>query len=69
MILRNSANFENGGVYYYSERGDRLIDLDAFYEKLLQVMCSFLCVLVLFMISKIDLMFNEFFLLLRFHKN
>ncbi|KAL5681154.1 hypothetical protein ACJX0J_007539, partial [Zea mays] len=36
-ILRNSANFENGGVYYYSERGDRLIDLDAFHEKLLQI--------------------------------
>ncbi|CAD6247641.1 unnamed protein product [Miscanthus lutarioriparius] len=36
-ILRNSATFENGGVYYYSERGDRLIDLDAFHEKLLQM--------------------------------
>ncbi|PWZ38120.1 L-arabinokinase [Zea mays] len=36
-ILRNNANFENGGVYYYSERGDRLIDLDAFHEKLLQI--------------------------------
>ncbi|AQK69479.1 Nuclear pore complex protein NUP205 [Zea mays] len=36
-ILRNSATFENGGVYYYSERGDRLIDLDAFREKLLQI--------------------------------
>ncbi|KAG0532241.1 hypothetical protein BDA96_04G092100 [Sorghum bicolor] len=36
-ILRNSATSENGGVYYYSERGDRLIDLDAFHEKLLQM--------------------------------
>jgi hypothetical protein len=69
MILRNSANFENGGVYYYSERGGRLIDVDAFHEKLLQVMCSILCVLVLFIVSNIDVMFNEFFLLLRFHKN
>ncbi|TVU02504.1 hypothetical protein EJB05_51989 [Eragrostis curvula] len=37
-ILRNSATSEFGGVYYYSERGDRLIDLDAFHEKLIQVM-------------------------------
>ncbi|PAN04610.1 hypothetical protein PAHAL_1G079100 [Panicum hallii] len=36
-ILRNSATCEFGGVYYYSERGDRLIDLDAFHGKLLQV--------------------------------
>ncbi|XP_015688500.2 nuclear pore complex protein NUP205 [Oryza brachyantha] len=36
-ILRNSATSEFGGVYYYSERGDRLIDLDAFHEKLLQM--------------------------------
>ncbi|CAL4889322.1 unnamed protein product [Urochloa decumbens] len=36
-ILRNSATSEFGGVYYYSERGDRLIDLDAFHEKLLQL--------------------------------
>ncbi|KAG8058444.1 hypothetical protein GUJ93_ZPchr0002g26266 [Zizania palustris] len=36
-ILRNSTTSEFGGVYYYSERGDRLIDLDAFHEKLLQV--------------------------------
>nr|CAB3446029.1 unnamed protein product [Digitaria exilis] len=36
-ILRNSAASEFGGVYYYSERGDRLIDLDAFHEKLLQI--------------------------------
>ncbi|KAK3156306.1 hypothetical protein QOZ80_2AG0105440 [Eleusine coracana subsp. coracana] len=36
-ILRNSAISELGGVYYYSERGDRLIDLDAFHEKLIQM--------------------------------
>ncbi|KAG2649317.1 nuclear pore complex protein NUP205-like isoform X3 [Panicum virgatum] len=36
-ILRNSATCELGGVYYYSERGDRLIDLDAFHGKLLQI--------------------------------
>ncbi|CAN6243490.1 unnamed protein product [Urochloa humidicola] len=36
-ILRNSAASEFGGVYYYSERGDRLIDLVAFHEKLLQL--------------------------------
>ncbi|PAN04611.1 hypothetical protein PAHAL_1G079100 [Panicum hallii] len=36
-ILRNSATCEFGGVYYYSERGDRLIDLDAFHGKLLQI--------------------------------
>ncbi|WVZ77434.1 hypothetical protein U9M48_025299 [Paspalum notatum var. saurae] len=36
-ILRNSATSEFGGVYYYSERGDRLIDLDAFHEKLIQI--------------------------------
>ncbi|XP_026656857.2 nuclear pore complex protein NUP205 isoform X1 [Phoenix dactylifera] len=35
-ILRNSATSEMGGVYYYSERGDRLIDLDAFHDKLWQ---------------------------------
>jgi nuclear pore complex protein Nup205 len=36
-MLRNSATCEFGGVYYYSERGDRLIDLDAFHGKLLQI--------------------------------
>ncbi|KAL6604475.1 hypothetical protein ACP70R_042902 [Stipagrostis hirtigluma subsp. patula] len=36
-ILRNPATSEFGGVYYYSERGDRLIDLDSFHEKLLQM--------------------------------
>ncbi|KAL6888297.1 hypothetical protein ACP4OV_009323 [Aristida adscensionis] len=36
-ILRNSETSEFGGVYYYSERGDRLIDLDAFHEKLIQM--------------------------------
>jgi hypothetical protein len=47
-ILRNSVTSEFGGVYYYSERGDRLIDLDAFHEKLIQVACPFLCILVMF---------------------
>ncbi|KAG2656841.1 nuclear pore complex protein NUP205-like isoform X2 [Panicum virgatum] len=36
-ILRNSATCEFGGVYYYTERGDRLIDLGAFHGKLLQI--------------------------------
>ncbi|XP_037446873.1 nuclear pore complex protein NUP205-like [Triticum dicoccoides] len=36
-ILRNSATSEFGGVYYFSERGDRLIDLDAFHQKLIQM--------------------------------
>ncbi|XP_020088373.1 nuclear pore complex protein NUP205 isoform X2 [Ananas comosus] len=36
-ILRNPATSESGGIYYYSERGDRLIDLDALHEKLLQM--------------------------------
>ncbi|RLN07047.1 hypothetical protein C2845_PM11G20510 [Panicum miliaceum] len=36
-ILRNSVTCEFGGVYYYSERGDRLIDLEAFHGKLLQI--------------------------------
>lgn len=33
-ILTNPATSEKGGVYYYSERGDRLIDLAAFRDKL-----------------------------------
>ncbi|ONK81042.1 uncharacterized protein A4U43_C01F24610 [Asparagus officinalis] len=36
-ILRNPAASEMGGVYYYSERGDRLIDLDSFHDKLLEM--------------------------------
>lgn len=36
-ILTNPATCEKGGVYYYSERGDRLIDLAAFRDKLWQV--------------------------------
>ncbi|XP_070003798.1 nuclear pore complex protein NUP205 [Nicotiana sylvestris] len=35
-ILTNPATCEKGGVYYYSERGDRLIDLAAFRDKLWQ---------------------------------
>ncbi|KAK4343497.1 hypothetical protein RND71_036591 [Anisodus tanguticus] len=35
-ILTNAATSENGGVYYYSERGDRLIDLAAFHDNLWQ---------------------------------
>ncbi|GLJ05177.1 hypothetical protein SUGI_0012850 [Cryptomeria japonica] len=35
-ILGNSATLEKGGVYYYSERGDRIIDLAAFRDKLWQ---------------------------------
>ncbi|KAL4195214.1 hypothetical protein AMTRI_Chr05g72240 [Amborella trichopoda] len=38
-ILGSPATTENGGVYYYSERGDRLIDLAAFRDKLWQ-MCN-----------------------------
>ncbi|KAJ0987901.1 hypothetical protein J5N97_006257 [Dioscorea zingiberensis] len=36
-LLRNPATSNIGGIYYYSERGDRLIDLDAFHEKLWQI--------------------------------
>ncbi|KAJ6832491.1 nuclear pore complex protein NUP205 isoform X2 [Iris pallida] len=39
-VLRNPETSELGGVYYYSERGDRLIDIDAFHDKLLQI-CRF----------------------------
>ncbi|KAG0484569.1 hypothetical protein HPP92_008648 [Vanilla planifolia] len=39
-ILSNSAISEMGGVYFYSERGDRLIDLDAFHDALWQVSVS-----------------------------
>ncbi|PHU07947.1 Nuclear pore complex protein [Capsicum chinense] len=35
-ILTNPATSEKGGVYYYSERGDRLIDLASFRDKLWQ---------------------------------
>ncbi|KAI5441240.1 nuclear pore complex protein NUP205 isoform X1 [Lathyrus oleraceus] len=35
-ILENPANSGKGGVYYYSERGDRLIDLASFHDKLWQ---------------------------------
>ncbi|RAL44221.1 hypothetical protein DM860_016467 [Cuscuta australis] len=33
-ILSNPSTTEKGGLYYYSERGDRLIDLTAFRDKL-----------------------------------
>lgn len=48
-----------GGVYYYSERGDRLIDLDAFHDKLWQVifcysfLMSYLAVKLLIMCKKL----------------
>ncbi|XP_059635097.1 nuclear pore complex protein NUP205 [Cornus florida] len=35
-ILGNPATSGKGGIYYYSERGDRLIDLAAFRDKLWQ---------------------------------
>ncbi|XP_031489765.1 nuclear pore complex protein NUP205 isoform X2 [Nymphaea colorata] len=38
-ILQNPATVDKGGVYYFSERGDRLIDLASFGEKLCQ-MCN-----------------------------
>ncbi|KAI4380661.1 hypothetical protein MLD38_006828 [Melastoma candidum] len=37
-ILSNPATSESGGIYYYSERGDRLIDLASFSDKLWQKM-------------------------------
>ncbi|CAN4094283.1 unnamed protein product [Withania somnifera] len=40
-ILTNPATSEKGGVYYYSERGDRLIDLTALRDKLWQKYNSF----------------------------
>ncbi|KAF6166860.1 hypothetical protein GIB67_026639 [Kingdonia uniflora] len=36
-ILGNPSTSEKGGVYYYSERGDRLIDLASFRDRLWQV--------------------------------
>jgi nuclear pore complex protein Nup205 len=64
-ILRNSATSEFGGVYYFSERGDRLIDLDAFHKKLIQVVCS-----VMFMLSFELIVFYKLLLLIfRCHKN
>ncbi|KAF7147071.1 hypothetical protein RHSIM_Rhsim03G0247900 [Rhododendron simsii] len=35
-ILRNPATSGKGGIYYFSERGDRLVDLAAFRDKLWQ---------------------------------
>ncbi|KAF6138697.1 hypothetical protein GIB67_009891 [Kingdonia uniflora] len=35
-ILGNPSTSEKGGVYYYSERGDRLIDLASFRDRLWQ---------------------------------
>ncbi|KAK9060723.1 hypothetical protein SSX86_021429 [Deinandra increscens subsp. villosa] len=39
-ILGNPTTHEKGGVYYYSERGDRLIDLNLFRDALWQK-CNF----------------------------
>ncbi|KAL4568218.1 hypothetical protein LXL04_023825 [Taraxacum kok-saghyz] len=39
-ILGNPSTYEKGGVYYYSERGDRLINLNAFRDTLWQK-CNF----------------------------
>ncbi|KAI3814618.1 hypothetical protein L1987_14258 [Smallanthus sonchifolius] len=39
-ILGNPTSHEKGGVYYYSERGDRLIDLNSFRDALWQK-CNF----------------------------
>ncbi|KAF6147665.1 hypothetical protein GIB67_002996 [Kingdonia uniflora] len=36
-ILGNPSTSEKGGVYYYSERGDRLIDLASFRDRLWQL--------------------------------
>ncbi|PSS20924.1 Nuclear pore complex protein [Actinidia chinensis var. chinensis] len=35
-LLKNPATSGKGGIYYYSERGDRLVDLAAFRDKLWQ---------------------------------
>ncbi|XP_048332084.1 nuclear pore complex protein NUP205 [Ziziphus jujuba] len=39
-ILGNAATSRKGGVYYFSERGDRLIDLASFRDKLWQKFSS-----------------------------
>ncbi|KAG9451145.1 hypothetical protein H6P81_011110 [Aristolochia fimbriata] len=39
-ILGNPATSDKGGVYYYSERGDRLIDLVALRDKLWQLIST-----------------------------
>lgn len=36
-VLSSPTTSEAGGVYYFSERGDRLIDVDAFHERLWQM--------------------------------
>lgn len=36
-ILGNPATSGKGGIYYYSERGDRLIDLASLRDKFWQV--------------------------------
>ncbi|KAF9620486.1 hypothetical protein IFM89_013103 [Coptis chinensis] len=36
-ILGNPATIEESGVYYYSERGDRLVDIASFRDKLWQL--------------------------------
>lgn len=40
-ILSNPSTSGKGGIYYYSERGDRLIDLTAFRDKLWQKLNSY----------------------------
>ncbi|XP_078432384.1 nuclear pore complex protein (DUF3414) isoform X2 [Wolffia australiana] len=37
-VLKNPSTSEKGGVYYYSERGDRLIDLEAFHDRIWQML-------------------------------
>lgn len=37
-LLGNPATSDRGGVYYYSQRGDRLVDLAALQDKLWQVL-------------------------------
>lgn len=46
-ILKNPSASEKGGVYYYSERGDRLIDLAAFHDKIWQVNFGFCCPVII----------------------
>lgn len=62
-ILRNPTTSEEGGVYYYSERGDRLIDLDAFRDRILEV-CSFFCFALATMRSTVNMTTFSFPLLM-----
>lgn len=45
-MLGNRATSAKGGIYYYSERGDRLIDLASLRDKLWQVGFSYIVFLV-----------------------